>query len=118
DDLVLTLTALANCHSQLRHYDVAEPLYRRILALDRKNHGDRDPSVGHDLINLGDIALSLDRHAEAEALDRQALTIFESWYGENHPETASAMTILGRVLAGEARYDEAEGILRRGISIQ
>jgi serine/threonine-protein kinase len=117
-DLVATLTELANCHFYLSHYDVSEPLYRRVLELDRRIFGDHHPHVAHDLLNLGAVALRLGRYPEAEAFNRDALAIFQAWYGNDHPETASAWTILGRVLVAQERFDEADGMLRHALAIQ
>ena len=69
---------------------------RRVLALDKKLHGEKHPHVADDLINLAAVQFERGRYPEAEGYQREAVKIFRDWYGPDHPETASALTHLGR----------------------
>jgi serine/threonine protein kinase/tetratricopeptide (TPR) repeat protein len=117
-NLSASLTELANCHYYLGHYDVAQSLNQRVLALDRTLYGEGHPEVANDLINLGAIQLDEGHYAEAEALDRQALDIIQSFYGKDNGETASAMTLLGRALVTDGKYSDAAGILQQALAIE
>lgn len=118
EDLSAALTALANTHFYAGRTDRAERLYRRTLVISRELHGDRHPSVAHDLLNLGATSSSRGNHAEAERRTREALEILEGWYGRAHPETASALVILGQALRFQDRHDEAAPLLREALVTQ
>ena len=118
DDLVESLTELANSHFYSGHYAASESLNQRVLAMDRQLYGDRHPHIADDLINLGAIKYDLGHYPDAEAYDRQALDITQAFYGQNHPATASALTILGRTLVSEGKNDEAAGLLQQALQVE
>ncbi|MGH9652421.1 MAG: tetratricopeptide repeat protein [Bryobacteraceae bacterium] len=113
-----SLTELANTYFYAGKYKISNTLNQRVLAIDRKLHGEQHPSVASDLINLGAIQYQWGRYVEAEKFDREALAITRAWYGEEHPETASVMTILARALIAEKRDQEAEDLLRPALAIE
>ena len=117
-DLSETLTTLANTQYYAGHYATSDSLNRRVLAMDRALHGDRNPSVADDLINLGAIEHDLGHYPEAERFYREALDIDRAWYGPENPETASILPMLARTLIAEKQYDEAVSMLRQGLAIQ
>jgi eukaryotic-like serine/threonine-protein kinase len=117
-DLSTSLSELANCHFYSGHYDLADELNRRVLALDKKLHGDRHPHVADDLLNLAAVQFERGRFVDSERFQREALDIFRSWYGTDHPETASALTHLGRSLASQKRNDEAAAVLQEALATQ
>jgi tetratricopeptide (TPR) repeat protein/predicted Ser/Thr protein kinase len=118
NDLSETLTTLANTHYYAGHYATSDSLNRRVLAMDRALHGDRNPSVADDLINLGAIEHDLGHYPDAERFYREALDIDRAWYGPDNPETASILPMLARTLIAETRYDEAVTMLRQALAIQ
>jgi serine/threonine-protein kinase len=117
-DLSATLTELGNTHFYAGHFDVADSLFRRVLAISRSRYGDRHPSVANDLINIGAVQFERGRYEEAERYYRDALAITEGWYGRDHHRTAANLTMLGRALIRESRYDEAVALLERALGIQ
>ena len=117
-DLSETLTTLANTHYYAGHYAISDSLNRRVLAMDRALHGDRNPTVADDLVNIGAIEHELGHYAEAERLYREALDIDRAWFGETHPETVSLLPMLARTLIAEKRYDEAIAVLNRALVLQ
>jgi serine/threonine protein kinase/Flp pilus assembly protein TadD len=116
--LAASLTELANTHFYAGHYDVCRSLNERVLAMDRKLHGDRHPLVASDLINLGAVEAELGRYENAEKLYRQGLEITEAWYGPDHHKTAADLTMLARALTKEGKYAEAGALLRRALTIR
>ena len=67
-DLALSLTSLANSHFYLGHYDIAESLDQRVLAMDRELYGERHPNVAEDLINIGAIRFERGRLQRGRAI--------------------------------------------------
>jgi serine/threonine-protein kinase len=117
-DLANSLSALADAHYSAGHYDVCDPLYRRVLEMHRQLYGPRHPLVADDLASLGAVQQDLGYYAEAEQFHRQALDIAESYYGKDHPKTAASLTALGQSFMYEKKYDEADTVLQRALAIQ
>lgn len=117
-DLVETLTYLSNSEKLAGHDVAAEPLNKRILALDRQIYGDNHPSISEDLSNLGQVEEGLGRYSEAESDERQALGIVQDWYGKDHMETALDAEALAKTLVYEHKYDEAAKLLRDALVTQ
>jgi serine/threonine-protein kinase len=113
-----SLYELANTHFYLGHWDIADSLTRRVLAMSRALHGDRHPSVAEDLINLGAIQFEAGHYAEAERYYREALAINTGWYGQDSHVTASTLTMLGRAMVREEKFDEATDALQQALAIQ
>lgn len=80
----------------------AEPLMRRVLAIDEDIYGNEHPKILERLNNLAGILQDTNRLAEAERLRRRALEISEASYGPNHPNGALRLNNLvcrpGKVL--------------------
>ena len=113
-----SLYELANTHFYLGHWDIADSLTRRVLAMSRALHGDRHPSVAEDLINLGAIQFEAGHYDEAERYYREALAINTGWYGQDSHVTASTLTMLGRAMVREEKFDEAISTLQQALAIQ
>jgi eukaryotic-like serine/threonine-protein kinase len=117
-DLAATLRELVNTHFYAGHFDVADQIAQRALAMTRQVHGDTHALVAEDLINLGAVQHERGQYAEAERHYREALVISERWYGAEHYKTASNLTMLGRALQMQKRLDEAGDLLKRAVTIQ
>ena len=117
-DMAAALGELANTHFYAGNYEQSDTLNQRVLAMDKRLHGDHHPRVADDLINLGAIRFQWGRYEEAEQYYRAGLAIIESWYGPAHYRTASALTMLGRALLFEGRLEESDTTLRRSLAIQ
>ena len=111
------LHELANVEFYAGDYAVSDSLNRRVLAVTRRVHGDRHPSVADDLINLGATQNQRGHYAEAESTFRAALDITRSWYGDDHPKTATNRTMLARTLVMEGRLDEGSRELSDALSV-
>jgi tetratricopeptide (TPR) repeat protein len=111
------LRGLGRCHYHLAEWAEAEPLLRRVLAIDETTFGPDRPDVD---ISLGDLALLLretNRLAEAEPLMRRALEIDEKSFGPDHPRVAISLNNLALVLQDTNRLAEAEPLMRRALAI-
>ena len=98
-------------------YAEAEPLVRRVLAIDEKSYGPEHTAVARDLNNLAALLECTDRLAEAEPLYRRAQIIFEKSLGVDHPDVGTSLNNLAQVLKKMNRLDEAEPILLRAVQI-
>nr|WP_281719832.1 tetratricopeptide repeat protein [Nitrosomonas nitrosa] len=103
-------------HAAALHRE-AEPLARRVLAIDEKNYGPDHPEVARDLNNLALLLHAMNRLAEAEPLYRRALIIHERSYGSNHPNVAIHLNNLAELLRATNRLAEAEPLYRRSLMI-
>ena len=113
-----TLSLLADAELSLGHYEIADSLSRRALAIDRGIYGEQHPAVSDDLINLGQLQELWGHYSQAEQYDRQALQITENWYGADHPDAARKSVILAQTLSYEGKLDEAEALLRQALPIE
>jgi tetratricopeptide (TPR) repeat protein len=95
----------------------AEEPQRQALAIFRKLHGERHPTVASAANNLGQVLLALRRHAEAEALTQSALKDYEATLGPNHNLVAVALNNLGQIYRIRGRLAEAEPLYRRAVEI-
>jgi len=98
-------------------YDMAEPLFRKSLALAEKTYGPEHPYVATRLNNLATLLQNTNRLAEAEPLMRQALVIDEKSLGAEHPEVAVCLNNLAQLLQDTNRLAEAELLMLRSLDI-
>jgi Tfp pilus assembly protein PilF len=96
---------------------VAEPLYRRALAIGEQSLGPDHPTVATVLNNLAGLLWATNRPGEAEPLYRRALAINEQSLGPDHPEATNVLNNLARLLWATSRPDEAEPLFRRAVRI-
>ena len=116
--LSTTLTMLADAQFSLGRYADADALYRRALAIARRDHGERHPSVAENLSNLGAVELQWGHADKAEGYYREALAIVEGFYGRDHVKTAEALTQLSRALGPQQKFDEDAAILNESLTIR
>lgn len=95
----------------------AEPLMRRVLAIDKQSYGELHPRVAKALNNLAQLLQATNRWVEAEPLMRRALMIDEHAYGKHHPEVARDLNNMAGLFKVTNRSREAEPLLRRAIAI-
>jgi tetratricopeptide (TPR) repeat protein len=98
-------------------YAEAEPLVRRVLAIDEKTYGPEHTAVARDLNNLAAVLEYADRLAEAEPFYRRAQAIFEKNLGADHPDVGTSLNNLAQVLKKMNRLAEAEPILLRAVRV-
>ena len=71
--LAATLNNLADRYKQDGRYADAEPLYKRVLAINEKALGPHHPSVALALNDLAELYLAQGRYANAEPFYKRAL---------------------------------------------
>jgi tetratricopeptide (TPR) repeat protein len=98
-------------------YTLAEPLYRKSLALAEKIYGPDHSEVSLRLNNLALLLQDTNRLAEAEPLIRRALAIDEKNYDPEHPWVAIRLNNLAQLFQSTNRLVEAEPLMRRALAI-
>ena len=111
------LNKLARLLQDTNRLGEAEPLLRRVLAIDEASFGSDHPRVAVDLNNLAQLLQATNRFGEAEPLLRRALAIDEASFGSDHPRAAVHLNNLAQLLKVMNRLDEAEPLLRRALAI-
>ena len=101
----------------MAQHALAEPLYRRTLAIDEASYGPDHPNVATHLHNLAGLLYATNRTDEAEPLYRRALAINEASYGSDHPAVATNLNNLALLLSATNRAGEAEPLYRRALAI-
>ncbi len=114
----MKLKGLADSHDCRREYDLAEPLYRRVLAIREKALGPDHPFVATSLSDLGNLAYARGRYAEAESIFRRVLPIEEKALGPEHPRVACTLACLAYAYQGLGDLAKAEGHYRRALAIR
>ena len=71
--LAATLNNLAERYKEEGRYADAEPLYKRLLAINEEAHGPDHPSVALALNDLAELYKEEGRYADAEPLYKRAL---------------------------------------------
>ncbi|HZR39455.1 MAG TPA: tetratricopeptide repeat protein, partial [Ktedonobacteraceae bacterium] len=113
--IVPSLTSLANVYAQLGRYKGAEKLYQDALAICEQHP---DPAyVVNGLTELAHFYSDQGKYTEAEPLYVRALTICKQRFGENHPNTASGLTNLANMYFRQEWYTEAEPLYRQALTI-
>jgi CHAT domain-containing protein/Flp pilus assembly protein TadD len=115
--LANVLTNLAAIAKELGHFDEAEALHKRGLAIRRARLDGNHPDIAVALNGLAGLYQYVGRFAEAEELFVKAVKIYDS--GAGKPQ-ALALTLsnLGHLYTSLGRYDEAESCLDRCLIIQ
>jgi tetratricopeptide (TPR) repeat protein len=115
--LAILLNDLAMTLQEKHDYQNAESLFRRALAIQRKEFGSDSPAAGATLTNLGSLFETVGHHSEAEQMEREAIRIFERKLGPWSAELAISCTNLADVLATKGDLSQAAALYRRAISI-
>jgi tetratricopeptide (TPR) repeat protein/nucleoside phosphorylase len=98
-------------------YTLAEPLYRRALAICEQKWGATHPLTATSLDNLAMLYDAQGKYTEAESLYQRALEIREQ-QGALHPETAFSLNNLASLYYKRGRVSEAEPLLKRALAIR
>ena len=88
---------------------MAEPLYRRALAMDESSYGADHPNVARDLNNLAQLLQATNRLGEAEPLMRRMVAIFLKFFastGYPHPHWEVALGNYVKLMQAMGRTQE------------
>ncbi len=111
------LSYCASLHEARARFSVAEPLYRRALAIVETSCNPLHPDLPTILNNLAGLLADTNRLAEAEPMYRRALAIDEDSYGTDHPVIANRLNNLAQLLTKTSNFSEAETMYRRALAI-
>ena len=112
-----TLSNLAYVYRLSGRRTLAEPLYRRSLALWEGMLGPNHPDVATALNNLAGLYHLQGRWDEAEAAFLRSLEIREKVLGKRDPDVATSLYYLSRMYRAAGRLDEAAVQLERSVAI-
>jgi tetratricopeptide (TPR) repeat protein len=99
-------------------YSLAEPLYRRALAIHEHLLGPDHPETATSLYYLALLYEAQRRYEEAEALALRVLAMRERLLGPQHLDTAMILRLLAMLYITLGRYEEAEPFLMRTLAIR
>jgi tetratricopeptide (TPR) repeat protein len=113
--LPLVLNRLGSLEQDLGHYQSAERLYRRAIALLELRP--TDVELARALNNLASAYLETGRAKQGEPFRRRSLSLRITLLGENSPDVALGYSNLAADLFQERRYVEAHVICRKALAI-
>ncbi len=111
------LDDLGRFFSECGHYDEAERLCRRSLAIREQAFGSMHIDMVDALDTLAELLYHTGRMEEAIFFCRRALQIREQAFGEDRPEIARNLSNLGGYLQGNSNFDEAESVMQRALAL-
>ncbi len=112
------MAALGTLFNTQALYTQAEPLLRRVLAIEEASFGAEHPNVARHLNNMATLLQTTNRSAEAESLMRRALAIDKASLGSEHPNVATDLNNLAALLQATNRLGEAEPLMRQALAIE
>lgn len=116
-ELAAALNNLGQVHAGQGRDDLAEPLYKRAIALMEKSLGLDNALVAAELTNLAALYQRQSRFAEAEPLFKRALAIREKSLSREHPDVGQALNNLATLYVRQQRQAEAEPLFQRALAI-
>src|SRR6266571_5239286 len=112
---------LARAGTYLREralYTLAEPLYRRALAIYEDQASPESLELATTLIQLGVLYQVTGRISHVEAFYRRALAIREEQLGPNHAHTADSLSGLAGIYFYQGKYTQAEQLGQRVLQMR
>lgn len=113
---VMQETILANHYRLREKYDLAEPLYKKALAVREKLNGPDSWETAQLLRDLADCNRDAGRLEEADALYKQALRILEDKKDKDY-HVAFCLANLGELRLRQGKLEEAEALCRRAAAL-
>ena len=103
-----TANLLACTYRDLREYDKAEVLFKRIIAVAERYRGQDNLHVVSFMHNLATVYTAQKKFANAEALFMKCLDISRTQLTADHPETLWAMYRTAQMYYEQQKFDLAE----------
>lgn len=116
-ELAAALNNLGQVHAGQGRDDLAEPLYKRAIALMEKSLGLETPLLSAELTNLAALYQRQGRFTEAEPLFKRALAVSEKGLSREHPDVGRALNNLATLYVKQERQAEAEPLFQRALAI-
>ena len=116
-ELAAALNNLGQVYAGQGRDDLAEPLYKRAIALMEKSLGLDTPLLSAELTNLAALYQRQGRFSEAEPLFKRALAVSEKGLSREHPDVGRALNNLATLYVKQERQAEAEPLFQRALAI-
>lgn len=116
-ELAAALNNLGQVHAGQGRDDLAEPLYKRAIALMEESLGLDTPLLSAELTNLAALYQRQGRFTEAEPLFKRALAVSEKGLSREHPDVGRALNNLATLYVKQERQAEAEPLFQRALAI-
>jgi CHAT domain-containing protein/Tfp pilus assembly protein PilF len=116
-ELSAALNNLGQVHAGQGRDDLAEPVYKRAIALMEKSLGLDTGLIAPELNNLAALYQRQGRFAEAEPLFKRALAVSEKSLSREHPDVGRALNNLATLYVKQERFADAEPLFRRALAI-
>ncbi|MBR0858509.1 CHAT domain-containing tetratricopeptide repeat protein [Bradyrhizobium liaoningense] len=116
-DLAAALNNLGQVHAGQGRDDLAEPLYKRAIALMERSLGLETPLIAAELTNLAALYQRQSRYAEAEPLFKRALAVREKALSREHPDVGQALNNLATLYVKQEHFADAEPLFQRALAI-
>lgn len=116
-ELSAALNNLGQVHAGQGRDDLAEPVYKRAIALMEKSLGLDTGLIAPELNNLAALYQRQGRFTEAEPLFKRALAVSEKSLSREHPDVGRALNNLATLYVKQERFAEAEPLFRRALAI-
>jgi tetratricopeptide (TPR) repeat protein len=106
-----TLHAQGNCAT-------AQPLFEKVLEINRRLLTDEHPDTVHHYNNLPFNLNAQGQYPQAQPLFEKALKIYREMLGDEHPNTAAAYSHLAYNLNTEGKYAAAQPLFEKALEIR
>lgn len=116
-ELAAALNNLGQVHAGQGRDDLAEPLYKRAIALMEKALGLDTALMAPELSNLAALYQRQGRFSEAEPLFKRALAVSEKSLSRDHPDVGRALNNLATLYVKQEHFADAEPLFQRALAI-
>ncbi|MBK9143448.1 MAG: tetratricopeptide repeat protein [Candidatus Melainabacteria bacterium] len=117
-DQLQSLNSLSVVLTELGRSAEAEPLLRRVLAIQEMSLPGDSLETARTLSNLSECLRQQGKLDEAEKLNRRSLPIVEKHLGSNDLAASVVINNLSMILLDQCRYAEAEELMKRSLDIR
>ncbi|MDA9399350.1 CHAT domain-containing tetratricopeptide repeat protein [Bradyrhizobium sp. CCBAU 45389] len=116
-ELSAALNNLGQVYAGQGRDDLAEPVYKRAIALMEKALGLDTVLIAPELSNLAAVYQRQGRFTEAEPLFKRALAVSEKNLSREHPDVGRALNNLATLYVKQEHFADAEPLFQRALAI-
>ncbi|MBO0860119.1 MAG: CHAT domain-containing protein [Chloracidobacterium sp.] len=99
-------------------YDVALPLFERVIETRKRISGTDDPDLAAALHELAVLYYYKGDYPKAETESNRALAIQEKTLGPNHPQVGASLNLMAILCFNKGDYTKAELLSNRAVAIK
>lgn len=115
-DKLFAQDLLAQALMEAGRYDEALPLFRAVLAVERRVAGDEGTETLASMNNLAALLATKGDRKAAESLFREGLKVVRRTLGSDHQRTLSSISNLGALLREMSQFEEARRLLEEAVA--